>query len=145
MCLRLLNYSKCLEKHNKSLIFSLPVTPAGCVRNTLHLSPLCQSLPAQRAGIPGGVWRWCPTWRTCTATRRRTMTSSTMERMRSYTLRTSQCQVGRQFLHKMDLIVFFFHYCAIWEQSVLNVLSCFSPLFFLFDFEKMRNRLSSHC
>lgn len=69
-------------------------SPAGCVRNILRLSLPCPSLPAQRAGIRGGAWRWCPIWRTCTATQRRTTTSSTTERTRSYTLRTSQCQVS---------------------------------------------------
>lgn len=68
--------------------------PAGCVRNTLRLRLPCPSLPAQRAGIPGGAWRWCPTWRTCTATQRTTTTSSTTEKTRSYTLRTLQCQVS---------------------------------------------------
>lgn len=68
-------------------------TPAGCVRNTLHRSPPFPSLPVRRAETLGGVWRWCPTWRICTDTQRRRMMSSMMERMRSYTLRTSQCQV----------------------------------------------------
>lgn len=70
-----------------------PSLTAGCERNTLQLSPLCPSLPVRRAETLGGAWQWFPTWRICTDTQRRTTTSSTMERMRSYTLRTSQCQV----------------------------------------------------
>lgn len=87
------------RKLSYRLISHFRSLPAGCVRNILRLSPPCRSLPALRAGILGGVWRWCPTWRICTATPRRTTTSSTMERTRSYTLRTSQCQVSSSSGH----------------------------------------------